>query len=175
MQLGSWHRLQSLPGAPTLLCAGVALPYRSLPTCLVLVSTLEWQTQVGGYCRETGGENLDELSMLVALKQKRQTNEMIQNWGWSSHTACVPNSPSTDQPHAPDEVAQCLLYEMAGGRALPHRIGDRIRQGNRCGLLAQCWDSVSPGHRWPYHGAWGWGLISGKLPFEFWPFTCLDF
>lgn len=77
MHLGSWHWLQSLLGALTLPRAGVTLPYRCLPARLVPASKLEWQTEAHEYCREADGKDLDELSMLVALKQKQQTNEII--------------------------------------------------------------------------------------------------
>lgn len=35
----------------------------------------------GGYCGEIEGENLDELLILGALKQKQQSDEMIKNLG----------------------------------------------------------------------------------------------
>lgn len=128
MHLGSWHWLQRLLGALTLPCARVTLPYRCLPARLVPASNLGWQTEAREYCRETDGKDLDELSMLVALKQKQPTNEIIQNWGWRSHTACVPNSPCTNQPCDPGEVTQCLLCEMAGGgTATPDQGQDKAR------------------------------------------------
>lgn len=128
MHLGRWHWLQSLLGALTVPCAGVTLPYRCLPARVVPVSKLEWQTEARGYCRETDGKDPDELSVLVALKQKQRTDEIIQNQGWRSHTACIPNSPCTNQPCDPGEVTQCL-YEMAGGggTATPDQGQDEAR------------------------------------------------
>lgn len=108
-------------------------PACSLGT-LGLASKLEWQTEAGGYCRETDGTSLDELAMLAALKQKQQTSEMIQNWGWRSQTACVPNSPSTNQPHTPGEVAQWLAYEMAGGVEHCHT-GSETGLGKEIGVV----------------------------------------